>query len=81
MANLIFVKYNGQQDENNIYNNHKSTGILVPSRTTYVDLVEKLFNVLGLRPESLTLHIKYSFDLSSAPVKFLMTLELHFTWK
>ena len=45
--------------------------ILVPMSTSYVSLLEILFETLELNPKMYTLQIKYIFEVGCIPVKFL----------
>ena len=55
----MFVRYNGRWDQNNLYVDHETMGVLVPSGTTYNSLLNILFKALKLRPENHTIGIKY----------------------
>ena len=68
---IIFIKYNGRWDENNVYTCKESIGILVLMSTSYVSLLEILFKVLELNLEMYTLCIKYKFEVDYVPVKIL----------
>ena len=72
MSNVIvFVKYNGRWNENNVHTYKESMGILVPMSTSYVGLLEILFEALKLNPEIYMLWIKYIFEVGCIPVKIL----------
>ena len=47
---IVFVKYNGRWDENNVYIANDSLGVLIPMSTSYVDLLKILFEALELNP-------------------------------
>ena len=47
---IVFVKYNGRWDENNVYIENDSLGVLIPMSTSYADLLEILFEALELNP-------------------------------
>ena len=47
---IVFVKYNGRWDENNVYIVNDSLGVLIPMSTSYADLLEILFETLELNP-------------------------------
>ena len=55
---IVFIKYNGPQDENNVYIANYSLDILVPMSMSYVDLLEILFEALELNPENYAMCIK-----------------------
>ena len=48
---IVFVKYNGHWDENNVYTCKESMSVLVPMSTSYVGLLKILFEALELNPE------------------------------
>ena len=68
---LVFVKYNGQWNENNIYIDNKWVSVLVPITTSYVGLLEILFEALGLSPVNHFVGIKYTFKLGCCAVRIL----------
>ena len=53
-------------------------GVLVPSRTTYIGLLNILFNAMKLRPENHTIGIKYVVELGTSPGKILDNLVVDF---
>ena len=53
-------------------------GVLVPSGTTYIGLLNILFKALKLRPENHTIGIKYVVELGTSPVKILDDLLINF---
>ncbi|PON83443.1 hypothetical protein TorRG33x02_207150 [Trema orientale] len=58
-------------------------GVLVPTTSSYVHLLEILYEALGLKPESHTLQIKYIFELGISPVNIVSdrSLEVYFELK
>ena len=53
MANVIvFVRYNGRWDQNKVYIDHETMGVLIPSKTMYIGLLNILLKALKLRPKS-----------------------------
>ena len=76
---IVFVKYNGPWDENNIYIINDSLGILVLMSTSYVDFLKILFEALDLNPENDALWIKYAFELGCALVKIVNDYLYNFT--
>ncbi|PON84405.1 hypothetical protein TorRG33x02_197380 [Trema orientale] len=58
-------------------------GILVPTTSSYVHLLEILYEALGLKPESHTLQIRYIFELGISPVNIVRdrSLEVYFELK
>ena len=55
---IVFVKYIGCWDENNVYICKESIVILVPMSMSYVGLLKILFEALELNLEMYTLWIK-----------------------
>ena len=71
MDMLVFVKYNGRWNKNNIYIDNESVGIFVHLTTSYVGLLEILFEALGLSPVNHFVGIKYTFELGCYAVRIL----------
>ena len=63
---ILFVKYNGRSDENNVYIANDSLGVLDPINMSYEDLLEILFEDLELNHENYAMWIKYAFELGCA---------------
>ncbi|CAI9779823.1 unnamed protein product [Fraxinus pennsylvanica] len=74
----VFVKYNGRWDENNIYVDHEMTGVLVPLGTSYVGLLEILYDALGLGPLSQTIRMKYIAEVGSSPIEISQDRDVFF---
>ena len=53
-------------------------GVLVPSETTYIGLLNILFKALKLRLENHTIGIRYIVDLGISLVKLLDNLDVKF---
>ena len=68
---LVFVKYNGQWNENNIYIDNKWVSVLVPITTSYVGLLEILFEALGSSLVNYSMVIKYTFELGCSIMRIL----------
>ena len=75
---IVFVKYNGHEHENNVYICKESTCILLPMSTSFVGLLEILFETLELNPEMYTLRIKYIFEVGCIPIKILNDRDVKF---
>ena len=56
-------------------------GVLVPSGTTYIGLLNILFKALKLRSENHTIGITYVVKLGTSPVKILDDLDVDFYLK
>ena len=68
---IVFVKYNGPYDENNVCITNNFVGILIPMSTSYVHLLEILFEALKLNPENYVMCIKHTFELGCTTVKIV----------
>ena len=53
-------------------------GVLVPSGSMYIGLLNILFKALKLRPENHTIGIKYVVEFRTSPVKILDDLVVDF---
>ncbi|PON82592.1 hypothetical protein TorRG33x02_216010 [Trema orientale] len=61
----------------------RCVGILVPTISSYIRLLEILYEALGLKPEIYTLQIKYIFELGISPVNIVndRSFEVYFELK
>ena len=75
---IVFVKYNGRWDENNVHPCKESMGILIPVSTSYVGLLNILFETVELNPKIYTLRIKYIFEVDCVIVNILNDLGVKF---
>ena len=79
MANVaVFVKYNGRWEQNYAYTDNETMGVLVPDGTSYIGLLEILFEALELKPENQTIQIRYVFELGNSPIKILNDRAVNF---
>ena len=75
---IVFIKYNRRSNENNVYIDNESVGILIFMSISYIGLFEKLFEVVRLSLENYTMVIKYTFELGCSPLKILNGCDVNF---
>ena len=68
---LVFFKYNGRWNKNNVYIDNESMGVFIPMTTSYVGLLEILFEALGLSLVNHSMVIKYTFEVGCCTVRIL----------
>ena len=64
--------------KNNIYIDNESMGVLVPMTTSYVGLLEILFETLGLSSVNHSMVIKYTFELGCFVMRILNFYDVKF---
>ena len=74
----VFIKYNGHWDHSWRYVGCEMKGILVPTNTTYIGLLELVTNVLGIRGQDKSLSLRYVAKPGEAPVKIQSDYDVNF---
>ena len=75
---ILFVRFTDRPNQNNLYVNHETMSIPIPSGTTYIGLLNIVLKDLKLRPKNHTIIMKYVVELGTTPVKILDDLTIDF---
>ena len=74
----VFIKYNGHWDHASRYVGCEMKGILVPTNTTYIGLIDLVRNVLEIQPQGKSLYLRYVVEHGKTPVKISSDYDVTF---